>query len=135
MSKKGEVGRPQLYEGGFECIHLSIPAKMRPELKKWIADNRHRFKKGYKRQETANLPIESVSPTGIDNTQKTAISIPDIDFSNDRYLNVEKYSKYPMSQRPTSIVDRPAWDKKKKEYDDQIREKWNQWKLKIKLSQ
>jgi len=48
-------------------------------------------------------------------------------FGNDSFLNVETYSIYPMSKRPTETKAKREYDKLKKQSDDLIRAAWGDY--------
>lgn len=47
-----------------------------------------------------------------------------IDFGEDKFLNIEKYTVYKESDRPTGKYNQAIWIKNKKKHDDAIREQW-----------
>ena len=50
------------------------------------------------------------------------------DFGNEKYLVIEKYTKYPLKNKPTNSFEQVKWLKEKKEADHQIKLAWNQFK-------
>ena len=52
------------------------------------------------------------------------------DFGDDKFLNVEKYTKFPSKERPTNLGERIEFDKFKKIFDDGIRAAWHLHKSK-----
>ena len=51
-----------------------------------------------------------------------------IDFGDDKWLDITKYTKFPEKDKPKEKYDIPSWNKKKKESDDLIRAQYNIWK-------
>lgn len=51
-----------------------------------------------------------------------------IDFGNDKYLIIEKYTKYPLKNKPTNKFEQLKWLIEKKEADHQIKLAWEQFK-------
>ena len=54
----------------------------------------------------------------------------EFDFSQDRFLIIENYTKYPLKERPKEKGAAIEWDKLKKEYDNKIRQAWAVYKEK-----
>ena len=50
------------------------------------------------------------------------------DFGNEKYLVLEKYTKFPLKNKPTNSLEQVKWLKEKKEADNQIKLAWNQFK-------
>lgn len=46
------------------------------------------------------------------------------DFGDDKFLNVEKYTKFPLKERPTNLGERMEFDSLKKIFDNGIRDAW-----------
>lgn len=53
------------------------------------------------------------------------------DFKDDKYLMVEKYTSYPLKNKPTNNFEQIKWLKEKKESDNQIKFAWEQFKKTI----
>lgn len=52
----------------------------------------------------------------------------EIDFGSDTMLVIEKYTRFPIKERPTNPIQRMHWDNNKKKADGIIREQWNERK-------
>lgn len=63
-------------------------------------------------------------------SEMNATALPEIkkeplfNFGDDKFLDVEKYTKFPKKDRPTSIGERAEFDLIKKTFDNGIREAW-----------
>jgi len=54
--------------------------------------------------------------------------IQNFDFGDDPYLLIEKYTKFPMKNRPMQRVERYRWDIQKEESDLVIKAEWEKHK-------
>lgn len=50
------------------------------------------------------------------------------DFGNEKYLVIEKYTKFPLKNKPTNKFEQVKWLKEKKEADYQIKLAWEEFK-------
>lgn len=59
------------------------------------------------------------------NNQEVIPAVPKYDFTGDKFLNIEKYTQYPMAQKPANPVESKIWLGKKKLADQEIKNAWN----------
>lgn len=52
-----------------------------------------------------------------------------LNFGDDKILYIEKYTKYPISSRPTDAAELASWKANKRKSDDEIRDQWQKWKI------
>ena len=104
---------------------------MVPELNKWIEINKPKY---LKQKETVSVAVEAVTPIisgkhlGSEHIKSPVIENEMVDFSGEKYLHIEKYTKFKSSDRPNSLIERISWDRRKKESDDKIRLAWEKYK-------
>lgn len=54
---------------------------------------------------------------------------PEIDFGEDMFLNIEKYTKFPVFTKPKVLSEQITWKANKKRADDMIRRQWDRRKV------
>lgn len=80
--------------------------------------------------DTKTVPAYDVKPQSEWGAEMNAVCLPEIkkqplfNFRDDKFLDVEKYTKFPKKDRPTSIGERAEFDLIKKTFDNGIREAW-----------
>lgn len=76
-----------------------------------------------------SLENNSINYTEYDNHKfKNNISLCEYNFKEDKYLMIEKYTKYPTKNTPVNKFEKVKWLKEKREADNQIKLAWEQFK-------
>lgn len=73
---------------------------------------------------SANKNRKANATQGSQLPEPEIVDIEQFDFGDDAYLVIEKYTKFPMKERPAQRVDRYKWDMEKEAYDLKIKEAW-----------
>lgn len=72
--------------------------------------------------------VQEESPVIIDQSREQLLEKSRYDFQNEKYLVIEKYTLYPLKNKPTNNFEQVKWLKEKKEADHQIKISWDQFK-------
>lgn len=75
-----------------------------------------------------NFIVQEESPVIIDQSREQLLEKSRYDFQNEKYLVIEKYTLYPLKNKPTNKFEQVKWLKEKKEADYQIKLAWDQFK-------
>lgn len=70
-------------------------------------------------------PKEKIKEVDSDNQKFIPAAVPKYDFTGEKFLVIEKYTLYPLSQKPNNPLGAKIWLAKKKAADQLIKDAWD----------